>query len=89
MMLPTLQEVAGSENVKLVKAITGAEDFACYEQRVPGLFFFLGGMPKGTKPEEAAPHHSPDFHIDEGALKLGVRALSYLTLDYMAQHEGR
>jgi amidohydrolase len=83
MMLPSLKEAAGAENVKLVKAITGAEDFSCYEQKVPGLFFFLGGMPKGTKSEEAAPHHSPDFRIDESGLKLGVRALSYLVLDYM------
>jgi amidohydrolase len=89
MMLPSLQEVAGAENVTLVKAITGAEDFSFYQQQIPGLFFFLGGMPKDTKPEDAAPHHSPDFYIDEAALKLGVRALSYLVLDYMEQHESR
>ena len=82
-MLPTLKEAAGAENVNLVNAITGAEDFSFYGQRVPGLFFFLGGMPKGKKPEDAAPHHSPDFYIDESALKLGVRAMSYLVLDYM------
>jgi amidohydrolase len=83
MMLPSLKEAAGAENVKLVKAITGAEDFSFFQQQVPGLYFFIGGMPKGTKPEEAAPHHSPDFYIDESCLKLGVRALSYLVLDYM------
>ena len=85
MMLPSLQATAGAENVKLVKAITGAEDFSFFQQQVPGLYFFIGGMPKGTKPEEAAPHHSPDFYIDESCLKLGVRALSYLVLDYMEQ----
>ncbi len=85
MMLPSLKAAAGAENVDLIKAITGAEDFSFYQQQIPGLFFFLGGMPKGKKPEEAAPHHSPDFYIDESALKLGVRALSYLVLDYMEQ----
>ena len=85
MMLPSLKAAAGAENVNLIKAITGAEDFSFYEQRVPGLFFFLGGMPKDKKPQEAAPHHSPDFYIDESALKLGVRAMSYLVLDYMEQ----
>jgi amidohydrolase len=89
MMLPSLKAAAGAENVTLRKAITGAEDFSFYQQRIPGFYFFLGGMPKGTKPEEAAPHHSPDFYIDESALKLGVRALSYLVLDYMEQHEDR
>jgi amidohydrolase len=87
-MVPTLEAVAGAENVTLVKAITGAEDFSFYQKQVPGLFFFLGGMPKGRKPEEAAPHHSPDFYIDESCLKLGVRSLSYLVLDYM-EHKTR
>lgn len=89
MMLPSLKAAAGAENVALVNAITGAEDFSFYQQRIPGLYFFLGGMPKGTKPEEAAPHHSPDFYIDESSLKLGLRALSYLVLDYMEQHGGQ
>lgn len=43
-------------------------------------------MPKGKKVEEAAPHHSPDFYIDESGLKLGLRALSYLVLDYMDKY---
>jgi amidohydrolase len=88
-MLPSLKEAAGAENVKLINAITGAEDFSFYQQRIPGLYFFLGGMPKDKNPEEAAPHHSPDFYIDESSLKLGVRALSYLVLDYMEQHGDR
>jgi amidohydrolase len=75
--------------VELRKAITGAEDFSFYQKQVPGLFFFLGGMPKGTKPEDAAPHHSPDFYIDESCLKLGVRSLSYLVLDYMDLYKDR
>jgi metal-dependent amidase/aminoacylase/carboxypeptidase family protein len=85
-MLPSLQEAAGKDNVKLINAITGAEDFSFFQQQVPGMYFFLGGMPKGKKVEEAAPHHSPDFYIDESSLKLGVRTLSYLVLDYMEKH---
>jgi amidohydrolase len=72
-----------AEHVKLSTAITGAEDFSLYQQKIPGLFFFLGGMPRGKIAQEAAPHHSPDFYVDDSALKLGVRTLSYLTLDYM------
>ena len=89
MMLPSLIEAAGAENVKLVKAITGAEDFSFYQQQIPGLYFFLGGMPKDKKPEDAAPHHSPDFYIDESSLKLGVRVLSYLVLDHVEQYGTR
>ena len=83
LMLPTLEATAGKENVLLVNAITGAEDFSEYANRVPSLFLFVGGMPKGKKPTEVAPHHTPDFYIDESGMKLGVRTLCNLTIDYM------
>ena len=85
-MLPTLQEVAGPENVLERKAITGAEDFSFFQEKIPGFYFFLGGLPKDKEPEEAAPHHTPDFYIDESGLKLGVRALARLAVDYLEQH---
>ena len=82
-MVGTLEDVAGKENVVLTPAVTGAEDFSFFQQKVPGLFIFLGGMPKGKSPLEAAPHHTPDFYIDEGGFTLGVRTMSRLTVDYM------
>jgi amidohydrolase len=82
-MLPTLQKTAGAENILLVPADTGAEDFSFFAQKVPGLFIFLGGAPKGTDLKKAPSHHTPDFFIDESALKLGVKAMVNLTLDYM------
>jgi amidohydrolase len=82
-MLPTLQKTAGQENVLLVPADTGAEDFSFFAQKAPGLFIFLGGAPKGTDLKKAPSHHTPDFFIDESALKLGVKAMVNLTLDYM------
>lgn len=85
-MLPALYEVAGSDNVQLMNAITGAEDFSFFAERVPGFFFFLGGKPLDKTADEAAPHHTPDFFIDESGLKLGVRALTNMTLDYMRRH---
>ncbi|QMU30840.1 amidohydrolase [Adhaeribacter radiodurans] len=81
-MLPTLQRTAGTENVELRPAVTGAEDFSFFQEKVPGLFVFLGGMPKGKKREEAPSHHTPDFFIDESGFKLGIRALCNLVLDY-------
>ena len=82
-MIGTLQNVAGKENVKLIAAVTGAEDFSYYQQKVPGFFFFLGGMPKGKDPLTASAHHTPDFFIDDSGMVLGVRSLSRLTVDYM------
>ncbi|MFD1144202.1 amidohydrolase [Larkinella insperata] len=87
-MVPTLEGVAGKVNVIIRPLDTGAEDFSFFQQKVPGFFFFLGGMPKGQKIENAAPHHTPDFHIDESGFGLGVKALSHLTVDYMDQWKG-
>jgi len=83
-MAPTLERVGG-ENAVRVDAITGAEDFSFFQQQIPGLYFFTGGMPKDRDPSEAAPHHTPDFYIEESGMKTGVRALANLTIDYMLQ----
>jgi amidohydrolase len=82
-MLPSLQKTAGSAKVILVPADTGAEDFSFYQQKAPGLFFNLGGMPKGGDPKTAPSHHTPDFFIDESGFTLGVKSLTNLVLDYM------
>ena len=82
-MAPTLRRVAGEDNVKL-SALTGtAEDFSFFQQKVPGMFFFLGVTPKGVDPKTAPQNHSPLFAADESALPLGVRALTNLALDYL------
>jgi len=82
-MIPTLDRVAGKENVQTQKAVTGAEDFSYFQREVPGFFFFLGGMTPGNK--EPYPHHTPDFMIDEDGLILGVKALTELSLDYLSR----
>jgi amidohydrolase len=81
-MLPTLQSTAGTDKVVMISAITGAEDFSFFQQKIPGFFYFLGGMPKGKKRSEAAPHHTPDFYIDESGFTLGVKSLCNLVVDY-------
>ncbi len=82
-MLPSLFKAAGEDNVLVTKPRTGAEDFSFYALEVPGMFFFLGGKPHDVSEFDAAPHHTPDFYLDESGFKLGVKALTQLTLDYM------
>lgn len=84
-MLPSLRKTAGDEHIVLAVARTGAEDFSFYQEKVPGLFLFLGGMPKGKNKLEAPSHHTPEFFIDESGLKLGVLALVNLAFDYANQ----
>ncbi len=82
-MLLSLQQSAGAANVRLTPPHTGAEDFSFFQQKAPGLFFNLGGMPKGGDPITAPSHHTPDFFIDESGLKLGALTLANLAIDYM------
>ena len=82
-MLPTLQQTAGVENTIPGPPMTGSEDMSYFQQKVPGLDVFLGGMPKGTDPKTVASNHSPDFYVDESVFPLGVKTLCNLTLDYL------
>jgi len=82
-LLPTLERVAGKDQVVLSKATTGAEDFSYFQEQVPGFYFFLGGMTPGST--DSYPHHTPDFKIDESGLLLGVKAMTEISLDYLSQ----
>ncbi|MDR2655054.1 MAG: amidohydrolase [Oscillospiraceae bacterium] len=55
-------------DVVLVEPVMAAEDYSCYQQEVPGLFFFLGiGGGKNS-----APLHNGNFDFDEDALLMGL-----------------
>lgn len=82
-MLPTLQRVAGKDNVKNINAVTGAEDFSFFAKEIPGFYFFLGGMTPGNK--NPFPHHTPDFQIDESGMLLGVKVMTNIVFDYLNQ----
>ncbi|MGB5027783.1 MAG: amidohydrolase [Chitinophagaceae bacterium] len=82
-MIPSFIKAAGVDNVVETEAVTGAEDFSFFAEKVPSLFFFIGGMEKGKGAKKAFPHHTPDFYIDESGMKTGIKAFCHLVLDYM------
>ena len=82
-MLPTLAWAAGADAVHEVPRIMGAEDFAFFQERIPGFYFFLGVNRDGVGPWEAAPNHSPYFFANEQTLVVGVRALAGLAVEYL------
>jgi amidohydrolase len=88
-MTPSLQKTAGASNTVVMNAITGAEDFAFYQKKVPGLFFFVGAMSPDQDPNTVPSHHTPDFMVDERAFVTGVRAMLNLTVDYMYLPKGK
>ncbi|HMQ00675.1 MAG TPA: amidohydrolase [Cyclobacteriaceae bacterium] len=81
----SLRKAAGADKVVRINAITGAEDFAFYQKKIPGFFFFVGAMPANQDPNTVPSHHTPDFMIDESAMLTGLKAMLHLTLDYMYQ----
>ena len=85
MMVPTLERAVGAANVHVIKAITGAEDFSYFQQQVPGLFFFLGGMDPAMNPADAPSHHTPDFVVQDEGMIHGVKVMVDLALDYLNQ----
>jgi amidohydrolase len=83
--IASLERAAGKDNVSQGRWTTGAEDFSYFGERAPSFFFNLGGMPKGIDPSKAAPHHTPDFYIDDSMLDVGVKAFCNLVFDYAAK----
>ncbi len=62
--------------------ITGAEDFAQYQARIPGLYLMLGVRHSHLSADEVPANHSPLFDANEDALIIGVRTMVGLALDY-------
>ncbi len=83
--ISTLKKVAGDDKVLDMKAVTGGEDFSYFQEKIPGVYFFLGGMTPGNT--EPFPHHTPDFKIDDTGMLLGVQSLTQLALDYLNHQE--
>ncbi len=81
-MLPSLERAIGKANVYETEWTTGAEDFSYYRLKAPAFFFNVGGMPKGINVKDSAPHHTPDFFIDDSRLDVGIRAFCNIVFDY-------
>ncbi|HJR72551.1 MAG TPA: amidohydrolase [Luteimonas sp.] len=82
-MRPSLEKIAGAQNVVDMPLVMGSEDFSYYAKRAPALFFFVGATPQGQDALKAPSNHSPEFFLDESTLKLGVRAMLQVSLDYL------
>src|SRR5436305_9782054 len=82
-MAPVLERAADG-NIQTTNPSGAAEDFSFFLNEVPGLFFNVGVVPRGQDPANAAPNHSPNFMVDESALVVGVRALTAVTVNYLA-----
>ncbi|OQW57284.1 MAG: N-acyl-L-amino acid amidohydrolase [Proteobacteria bacterium HN_bin10] len=71
----------GEEAVLSGLPVMPAEDFAYFQQAVPGVFFFYGVNPPGVSAAEAAPNHNPRFFVHEPAMETALRAMLAIALD--------
>lgn len=67
-----------------VEPIMASEDFAYFQQQVPGVYFFLGV----ANPAEGWTDyvHTPTFRPDERAIVVGVTAVASLLADFTAEN---
>jgi len=82
-MIGSVYAAAGEDNVHVIPAVTGAEDFSFFAEKIPSFYFFTGGQDPDAPADQVFPHHTPDFFIDERGLETGVKAMSYLAVDYL------
>jgi amidohydrolase len=83
-MIPTLKRIGGDGGSRPQQRVMVAEDFSYFQEKVPGMFYFVGVTPKDQDMAAAAPNHSPRFHIDESGLLQGARSLAALTVDFLS-----
>ena len=79
----SLKKALGEGQVVEMRAVTGAEDFSAFQEKVPGFYFYLGGLIQGNTPVEAPSHHTPEFLVDDAGLIYGVKAMVQLSLDFL------
>lgn len=79
-----VQTISSFYNKEMLSLLYGqvpyfGEDFMFYQQKVPGVFFFLGGsnIEKGIR----SMPHTPNFAVDETTIKYGVQSFATLLLE--------
>jgi amidohydrolase len=79
--LPALEAAIGKANLSTPSPVMVSEDFAFYQQKIPGFFFFLGvnNPDKGI----TAMWHTELFDLDEEALRVGMKAMAGVVLQYL------
>jgi metal-dependent amidase/aminoacylase/carboxypeptidase family protein len=75
-----LQQTGGVDAVRTAygQAPFFNDDFAYFQQKTPGVYFFLGGS--NAEKGIIAMNHAPNFQVDEESIRVGVKSFSSLML---------
>jgi amidohydrolase len=82
--VPSLERAVGKERVVKIPPAMGSEDFSFFANEVPGFFYRLGQVKPGTT---SGDHHTPTFLADDGAIPVGVKAMSVVLFDYLSRQK--
>ncbi|KAJ9172092.1 hypothetical protein P3X46_015375 [Hevea brasiliensis] len=75
-------EQVGEENTQLAPTFMGSEDFAFYQEKVPGSFWLLGI--RNEKLGCIHPPHSPYFTVDEDVFPIGAAIHAAFAYSYLS-----
>src|SRR5688572_28794560 len=82
--VPALERVVGKQHVTRIPPAMGSEDFSFFANEVPGFFYRLGQVKAGTT---SGDHHTPTFLADDSSIPVGIKAMSFLVVDYLSRHK--
>jgi metal-dependent amidase/aminoacylase/carboxypeptidase family protein len=73
----------GAVNIDYGQAPFFNDDFAYFQQKIPGVYFILGGsnFEKGI----IAMNHARNFEVDEESIRTGVKSFSSLILERLKE----
>lgn len=76
------RDILGERNViEMEDPLMGAEDFAYFLEKVPGTLFRLG---TGNRKKGITAHlHHPDFDVDEEAVVIGAKIMSWIAARFL------
>ncbi|RAK07900.1 amidohydrolase [Halanaerobium saccharolyticum] len=78
-------EVSGKDSIVKLDKTTGGEDFSFFAAEVPATFAFVGSRNEAKGAD--APHHHPEFNIDEDSLKTASGLYAQFALDFLSEGE--
>ncbi|RLD57917.1 MAG: amidohydrolase [Bacteroidetes bacterium] len=74
-------QLLGEEKVEDMDIRMTAEDFAWFTQNIPGMMYRFGVGDPGS--EQPFSLHSPQFKVNESALRTGISLMSYLAIELL------
>ncbi|XP_009596700.1 IAA-amino acid hydrolase ILR1-like 3 isoform X2 [Nicotiana tomentosiformis] len=75
----------GSENIKEAEKVMAGEDFAFYQELIPGVMFQIGI--RNEKVGSTHAPHSPHFFLDEDVLPIGVALHTAIAEMYLNDYQ--